>query len=420
MKKINDLGKLVLLIGGKQLIVQIVGLLAGLIVVRLLSVQEYAWFTIANTFLGALIVLSDGGISSGVMAEAGKDWQSKIIVGKALATGMQLRRKFAFYCFIAISPVLFYLLKENEAMWWQIAIITAALIPAFYAALSDTLLEIPLKLHQDINVLQNNQFFAAIARLILTSISLTMLPFTAIAIAANGLPRIWANIRLRKILRLYALPIEVADSEIRQRILKIVKRTLPGAIYFVLSGQINIWIITFFGNTSAIAQIGALGRITVAFNVLSSLSNIIIVPRFARLPSVRDSVQKRFFQIQVACFMVCLFIYAIASFVPGELLLILGGFYSGLETELLLNIIVSLVGLMTGLSYKLIISRGWVINPLIGIPLVILTTIISSVVFDLSTLRGVLKFSIIQGIAGYLLQTIYGVIKIHKISTKNA
>src|SRR5258708_9273201 len=44
--------------------VQLVGVATGIVVVRLLSTEDYGLYTIANSVLGALVVLADSGIGT--------------------------------------------------------------------------------------------------------------------------------------------------------------------------------------------------------------------------------------------------------------------------------------------------------------------------------------------------------------------
>src|SRR5438477_1228719 len=48
-----------------QVIVQVIGFLSGILLVRTLDQREYAYFTIANTMQGTLNLLADIGISVG-------------------------------------------------------------------------------------------------------------------------------------------------------------------------------------------------------------------------------------------------------------------------------------------------------------------------------------------------------------------
>jgi hypothetical protein len=74
-------GKLISITGSVQLILQALGFASGILIIRLLPVQEYAFYTLANTMLGTMTVLSDGGISAGVMAQGGRVWKDKEKLG---------------------------------------------------------------------------------------------------------------------------------------------------------------------------------------------------------------------------------------------------------------------------------------------------------------------------------------------------
>jgi hypothetical protein len=416
-ERILHWGKLISITGSTQILIQAIGMIVGIMTVRLLPVKEYAWFTIANTMLGSLTLLSDCGISSGVMAEAGKDWQNKELVGKVLSTGLYMRQRFAFYGMVVTLPVLAYLLINNGAEWWQAALIISALIPAFYASLSDTLLEIPMKLHQSIAALQLNQLYATVGRLLLTTSSLLVLPFTFIALVANGLPRIWANIQLRKKIISYANAHSLPDHEIRKSIRVVVKRAIPGAIFFVLSGQINIWIISIFGNNQGVAQIGALARITVIFTIFSTLLNTTVVPGFAKLKGTNKNLLQYFIKANLICLMGCFILLLSVVLMSNPLLLVLGHSYAGLERELVLMALSSIVGLMAGTIYGMNTSRGWVISPVLSIPLNISLISIGAFIFNLTNINGVLLFTIWQSAGAFLMHLGYSLYMILQINT---
>lgn len=190
--------KLVSLVGSTEILLKGIGFVTGILIVRMLPVQEYAWYTLANTMLGTLIVLTDGGISNGVLALSGKIWQDPQKLGVVVTTGLDLRKKFAIVTLIIVIPILIYLLLNNKSSWLTAVLIVLSLIPAFYADLSDSLLEITPKLHQDITSLQKNQLTVGLGRLALTIMTIFVFPFTFAILLAAGIPRIYGNQKLKK------------------------------------------------------------------------------------------------------------------------------------------------------------------------------------------------------------------------------
>jgi hypothetical protein len=171
-------GKLISITGSSQLLIQGLGLISGILVIRLLPTQEYGLYTLANTMLGTMIVLADGGISSSVLARGGKVWMDRNKLGAVLATGFNLRKKFAKVSLIVAIPFLLYLLRHHHAGWLTSLLIISALIPAFFTALSGNLLSVGPSLHQSIAPLQKVQMGVSIGRLIMLLLTLFFLPWS--------------------------------------------------------------------------------------------------------------------------------------------------------------------------------------------------------------------------------------------------
>jgi hypothetical protein len=400
-------GKLISLTGSAQMLVQGIALISGIFIIRLLPTEEYALYTLANTMLGTISLLADGGISTGTLATGGKVWQDPVALGKVVVTGMEMRKKFAVASLAISLPILFYLLISHGATWLSSILIAVSLIPAFYAALSDNLLEIPLKLNQDITPLQKNQVAANIARILMLVASLFFLPFTFIAILANGLPRIWANIKLRKVGERFADYSQSSDPAVKKEILQMVKRTMPSAIYFCVSSQITIWLISIYGNTASIAKIGALGRLAVVLTIFTTLFSTLIVPRFARLSDDPKVLLSRFIQIVLLLFgmsaLICGFVYVF----PTQVLYILGKNYGDLHEEILLITISGCIGMVGGITYSLSVARGWILPPTVHISVSIIAQALLIYFMDLSDTTNVLMFSIINVGIGLIMSSFY-------------
>ncbi|WCT13829.1 polysaccharide biosynthesis protein [Mucilaginibacter jinjuensis] len=362
--------------------------------------------------LGTMTVLADGGISAGVMSQGGEVWQDKDRLGAVMVTGLDLRRKFAIGSLLVALPILFYLLLHHGAGVLKAIIIVACLIPAFLAALSDSLLEISLKLHQDILPLQKNQVSVNLLRLLLI-LSIFLFPWTAIAILAASIPRTWGNYKLRKISTKHVNWNQKVDLKVRKRILSGVKRLLPESIYYCASGQITIWLISIFGTTSSIADVGALSRLTTVLSLLSILFSTLIYPRFARLANGKNLLI-RYLQVQFGLILICIFVVAVVYLFSPQLLWIIGPKYSNLHTALVLSTIAACLGIMYGVSFSLCTVRGWAINPIIYIAMSVVVTAACAFLLDVSSLNGILLLNIITTAFQVLAIVTYTFVKIFK------
>jgi O-antigen/teichoic acid export membrane protein len=392
------LGKFV----GVQLFVQAVGILSGFLLVRLLTKEDYAYFTIANGMLGMMAVLSDNGISSGLTSIGGKVHADRQQFGQLVNTAIDLRKTLGACALLLVTPALVWMLFRNQASPSQITSLTLAVLACFWLQMGIGVYSVVPRLALQTNRIQSLDLASAAARLALLGIAaITFLNATvAISIAAFALLVQWWMLQ-RWIPDLVARDAP-QNPQHRAEILSIVKQQTPNTLYFCVQGQISLWLISIFGNTQNVAEMGALGRLTVIFTVVTSVVNSLIVPRFARLQDPKQ-LRRLYINVCIGLLAFGLLLVVAAWFFPTQILWLLGSNYSGLETALLLSLVSGILGAVAGSMYSLNTSRGWIVPPLIAIPIGIITQLVLICILDISTLNGVLWMSILSAPIGMLL-----------------
>lgn len=399
--------RLIAVTGSAQVVIQLLGFISGIMIIRLLPTSEYAFYTLANTMLGTMTILADGGIGTGVMAEGGKVWQDKKKLGTVLSTGFDLRKKFAIGSLLISIPALIYLLQLHHASWILTLLIVASLIPAFFTALSNNLLEIAPKLRQDIVSLQKNQIQVSIARALMIGLVLFAFPWAFLAILATGFSQIWANIRLKHISSRYADWNQKPDPVIKTHILSFVQRILPGSIYYCISGQVTIWIISALGTTKSVAQVGALSRLSAILTIFGVLFSTLIIPRFARLPNIKKVVFRKFFIIQAGLFIISMVIVCIVVIFSKNILWILGNDFSSLSKEIVLITMGSCMSLISTNTNQLLSSRGIIVPPVLLLSFAFVIQVSIALLLDLSQVDNVLLYGIYVSAVLHTLRLIY-------------
>jgi len=405
--QVFEWGKLLTVTGSAQILIQVIGFVSGILVLRLLPAKEYALYTIANTMLGTMTVLADGGIAAGVMAQGGKVWKDRMKLGAVLSTGIELREKFAIGSLVVAVPIMIYLLLHHEASWLMSILIVLSLIPAFFMALSGTLHEIAPKLQQDITPLQKVQVGVNVSRLALLGLTLFVFPWAFIAVLGSGLPQIWANWKLRGVSKGYADWSQKPDPEVKREILVIVKRVLPGTIYYCISGQLTVWIISIFGSTSSLSEIGALGRLSMLFTIFTVMFATLMGPRFARMAYVKTAVVSRFIQLQLALVILTLVLTFLFYAFSGPLLWVLGPRFKGMDLEVLFVAVSGSVTLLSTATNQLLSSRGLIVPPAIFIPIAVAVQVAFAFVLKLDQVIGVLQYGIYTTAIIYIIRLIY-------------
>lgn len=417
--KLFEWSKLVSVTGFAQVVVQLVALVSGIMVIRLLPPQEYALYTLANTMLGAMVVLADGGIASAVMSQGGKVWMEHKKLGIVIVTGLRLRKIFAIICLPVSVSVLLYLLRHHGASWLFSVLIILSIIPTFFMMIHAGIFEISPKLRQDLIELQKVKVVSNIGRLGILAVMLFAYPIAVTALFAASIPQIWVNIRYRKITSKYADLNQKIDPVVQKNILKMVGRLLPEAIYYCLSGQIAIWLISVFGSTSALAQVGALSRLSIILGFFSVLFASIIAPRFARLPNKPKILLSHYLKILIGLLVLCILITFMVWVFSSQILWVLGSHYSGLDYELVLMAVSSCLNLLYGASFLLGTYRSWVINPIVFIPISILTTVLAVIVMDTSSLQNIIFLNIVVTLIEVIMLTVFNFIKILKAAREH-
>lgn len=381
---------------------QAISFLSGIAVIRLLSIDEYAYYTLANTMLGTMTILANGGVTAGVMVQGGKVWKDRQMLGAVLACGIQLRRTLAFYSFAVAGPVLAWLLLHAGASPWMVAGILLALLPTFVSTLSSRILDIPLRLHQTIWPLQRIQVEAGLLRLAAVVPALLAWPSAIAAVLLAGFSQIYANLRLRRVSEPLADSGATPDPKARAEIVALVRQVLPNAIYFSFSSQIAVWLVSIFGSAAAIAQVGALSRIGLALAVIKSVIMTLVVPRFTRLPEQSPLLLRRFWLVQGTLWSIALVSLLAISVFADPILWLLGPEYAGLKWELMLMAASSLVALGAFTTERLNEARAWVVPPHYLIPASLALQILLAAVLKPSSAAAAFTYGLIVQMAIYI------------------
>jgi O-antigen/teichoic acid export membrane protein len=388
--------------------VQVVGFAAGVLVIRFLSPREYAYYTIATAGLGMMTVLTDGGIGSSVLALGGSVWQDRVRFGLVIATGMRLRRTFSRFALALGLPLMVLLLHRQGGSWIESVLVAASVVPVFLATVSGHLLEAVPRLHQSLRSLQLLQMAAGAGRLILIAVVVPLWPLAMLANLVAAIPQWSANLRLRTMVEQRVDWRGPGTPELAERMMSQVRRTLPSSIYYALSGQLSVWLISLFGKSDSVAAIGALGRPTMALTILSVAFNAVAVPRFARIPAGQPRhVRARYFQSQLAVLLLCIVFLALLAGFSGPVLAVLGPHYAGLDRELVQMGVGISIAVLGGAAYTLGAARGIVAPPALTVPFSILLQIGLIAILPVATVSGVLWVGILSALGQWLVYLAY-------------
>jgi len=389
-----------------QAIVQIIGFMSGILIVRTLEQRDYAYFTIANTMQGTINLLADIGISVGLVSIGGRIWQDRHRFGELINTALSLRKKLGALVVVAVTPVMYFMLVKNGASISYTALLMVVVLIGLGFQLSIGVLGVVPRLRADIGRIQMIDITAAVARLLALAGLLFVFLNAGIAVAVASAVSFLQYAMLRN----YAAGVIDLDApenaEDRHSIVRLIKHLAANSVFYCFQGQITIFLISFFARrATSVAEVGALGRLAMIFSVLTNLLANVFVPAFARCQN-KGKMRWLYGAIIGGVVAFSLSIISGAWIFPDEFLFVLGSKYAHLHRELLLMVAGAVLSALTGTFWALNASKAWVSGAWLYIPLTLVTQIVLIPYTDFSSVAGVLIFNLLSAIPNLLLNIV--------------
>lgn len=415
IKKIISKSKTLISFVALELIIQALTLSIGFFLVRSLTKNEYALYTVANSMQSAMALVVDSGISVGILAIGGAIFGERYIFSQLIKTATKLRKIFLGFGLLIIAPLTTWLLLKNNASGMTaISIALLIVIGGCFQVLQGPQLVI-VRLARLQNKLQTANLISALFRgIFLVSFFLLATLTASLSIFSAVVALAFQTLALTKLAKPYLDKSATHNTEHQRELIITVKKVLPGSVYALFQGQIAIALLSIFGNNDSVADLGALGRIGMIFAVVSSVMANIIIPRFAQIK--QDQLKSKYSLILGIYILFGLIVTGIAMIFPGLFLWILGEKYSQLKGEVILIVISSLLSSLNGYMWSLNAARGWLISPFISVGLGLFTQLIMMVIFGVSTVKSMLIISFFVALQGVILNFCISLKRFNEIS----
>jgi O-antigen/teichoic acid export membrane protein len=385
-----------------QTIVQILGFLSGILVIRSLSQQEYAYFTIANTMQGTMNLLADIGVSIGVVSIGGRVWQDPYRFGQLINTALGLRKRLAVMAILVITPVVYFLLVRNGAAVGYALVLVLLVLIGLLPQLSIGVLSVVPRLRSDVGRIQRIDFSGAVVRL-LCLLALLYLLNAGVAIGTAIVAFFLQWFLLRHYVAGVVDLTAPQNAEDRHAIVGFIRKLAPNAAFYCVQGQITVFLISIFAHSaSSVAEVGALGRLAMIFAVLGNLLTNIFVPAFARAHTARK-LRLLYIGIVGGVGAFGLVVVCLAALFPDQFLFVLGSKYSHLGEELLLIVASAVLNAFAGALWSLNSAKAWIAGSWLYIPATLVTQIALIPFTDFSRVSSVLVFNLISAVPSLLL-----------------
>lgn len=384
--------------GFVQGLVQVVTGLAGLLIIRSLAKEQYALYAIFFQMQATSNILSDIGIGIGVRSIGGRVFRDRFRFGELIKTALRLRYVFGLIAYSAMIPVAIWMLRTNGATWGTAFMLAALLVASAIPLLEISVLTVVQQLHGEYRRIQWRDLATALGRLAMVA-GLVMTQINVALVALVSVITSWLQVLVTRTWTHEHCASDAGDNASdRSELWSLSARQFPNTLFFCFQGQITLLILTLVGNSDDIADIFALGRLSIFLTVISAAFANVLIPRFA---ACQDP--KRLPRLYL--YLIALTIAALAPILilawtfPQPLLWILGNDYTNLRRECGLVVLATCLAHLSGTMWQLNSSRAWLFwTQRSWIVVTIITQIALAFSLNLSNLANVIYFQIITNI----------------------
>jgi O-antigen/teichoic acid export membrane protein len=385
--------------------VQGIAAAASFLFVRGMSKEEFGWLTIATGFLTTVSVLADSGMGAGLQAIAGRVWKDPAEMGQLIVAARQTRHRLAALVAVVLGPAFAWLLARNGARV-DYAIALALLSGATVWFTTEIIaLSVAARMYSRYHDVQFAEAGGAAVRLVVAAGSLLRPSNAALGAAAGFLSAGVQRFRLRHVLsRIVPMTHGPAVPAYRRELTSFLRPLAIPTFFFMVQGQLGVWILGLFGRVQSVADLGALSRFAVLLSIITAACNQVAAPSFARAdtPNALGRQVRRILGLGLLAF-------AAAGggllALPSLALRLLGPSYGHLANELRLVVGVSLLTHLTAMAWSLATAKGWVRGAWLVVPVVSCAQLGALLALDISTVAGALCLSLLNGLATLAVYT---------------
>ena len=379
-----------------QVLLQVLGVLNGFFLLRWLSITEQAKFSVAFSIQNMILGLSDLGFTASIIALVGNRVNDKKVVGAYVQTAKRLRNYLFFIACIITLSILPFIIHILSWSYFELSIILIPVLLAVFWQADCSLYDSTLVMHQKMGKLYMPQIAIASFKLginFILHITGTIGSFSTLLLNAGG------YLVNGKIFKKQAKPfVEITEVKYNKEFKEMVhylKPLFPSLVFNAFYGQIQIFLISFFGKTSNIAEVAALGRLAQLFIFLNTINSVIITPHIAKTD--KNQLVKKYSVILLLALGVAVSIYFISLLIPQFYLFLLGSKYYHLKSDLSIMILGACLNYIGGVLWAMHSARKWVFwwGTWSYMICIISCQVLGIMFLDLSNPHGILLLSVI-------------------------
>lgn len=390
---------------GAQGIVLLVNALSGFLLVRGMSKEHYAWFTIANSLLATINILSDSGLGSAMMSIGGNVCEDRSRFASLMRVARGMRFRFMTLAALVTLPAGWWVLDKNGAPWPVIVGLLCLVIFTSLPAAEGVVLSTINKLHRRVSYLLQADFCMSLSRLAMVALGMFAGLTAIFATAATAIAQ-WMQVMLLRRQTSGDLAItERVEEHWKPEINRVVRALFPLCLFNCVQGHITTWLLSVVATTHDVADVGALTRLGVVFTFLGLPLTQLVCPLISRTKDPRR-LAKLCLVALGGSILAALGLIMAGVVLSDQVLWLLGAQYSHLHRELAWFLAAQALGVAANAAWGIAYTRSWVRYGWLQIPFTVLLQCISAAYLNLSQVSNAIFFASISSIVGFVIASI--------------
>lgn len=360
-------------------------------------------YFLAVSMVSVVSIASSSGLDTGFNRIAGVLTKDKTRFSAATASLARVRRLAVLVVSVLFAgPLVWFLQRQGLEPLYAYTLAALVLLLAYVQAVQ-ALLTAPLRLLGQFIFLGR---LGVVGNVLTLGTTLGIVYFfptpIVVIIASMGVALVGIGLAYRKLSPCLERG-QKADPAMVKDLRSYYFQLLPNSCFYTVQGNIGTFLLATFGNVTAVAGLGAIGRFGRITQLFDAYTQNVIVPKFAQAPHRAEWMKqmRRFGTIYTAC---AVALFGVLVLLTPVFLFLLGPDYADLTFEFRLFA----VGMVLGFAGKFLTSinaaKGWIYwRSRFAIIATCIGMAVGATLFDVTALSGVLLFGIYSQMPNFLL-----------------
>lgn len=390
----------VVMVGGVETFGVALGGVAGLLIVNLLPKDQYAIYTFLLASMTLMTGISELGLSHCVLPVVGqRAGEQRWVVGVCHQI-FHWRWLLLGVGVVLVLPYGYYSAVQHGWLGWPFLLAAGVMMGVVLLTLRDNFLHTVFLVLGHIATLNRTALAMHSVRFVLVA-AVLLLPFGGFAMAglfcATALSLVVAvRLQTRALATHHVADWRLDDAErhaVNRETLRIATPLVPSAIFFQVQGVVTVLIVSLFGTSDMMAEVGAFARLAMILTVLDRVSNMLLFPAIARATPGPRFVSL-LLRVHGSYLGLMLLIFLSALFFPQAWMILLGRQYEAQTPYLWMAVGASILMNAAGFAFRTLTGRGATARQWFTIPMVLAVQVAWVAWAGVSSLPLVLGFNL--------------------------